>query len=87
MRATHNRTILAARAAERQAANPTRPTTVGTNPGMRQAYRPTVLRSEDGGIRKGKRSKGRGLGHAQRDSTGRVSDWTRSPFEPIGGWS
>lgn len=22
----------------------------------------------------------------QRDSTGRYSDWNRSPFEPFGGW-
>lgn len=84
MRSTHNRAILAERAA--QNVKPASPSTVGTNLAARPATQVTMLRSTDGGLRKGKRSKGRGPGAVARDSRGYRSDWSRSPYAPKGGW-
>lgn len=84
MRSTHDRAILAARAEARLPGNPRpRPTTPGTNPGMRPITNVAGLRTVP---RKGKRSKGRGPGTQARDSRGLRSDWTRSPYAPRGGW-
>jgi hypothetical protein len=83
MRSTHDRAIIAARASSLAAH---RPSTVGTNPAMRPVQIIAPLRSADGGLVKGKRSKGRGPSTTQRDSTGKRSAWSRSPYTPRGGW-
>ena len=77
MRASHNR----ARIAERVDHTHVTRGTIATNPALRTANM-TPLREPA----RTKRRKGRGPGAVARDSRGRISDWTRSPYTPRGGW-
>lgn len=78
-----NRAVIAARTS---ITHTTDHGSVGTNPALRVITPVASLRSMDDGLRKGKRSKGRGPGAVGRDSRGYRSAWTHSPYAPRAGW-